>query len=247
MIRQGVKGKRQAGESKRMLPVVRKLDKQMTLEPYDKTSIGIDGTVEDYVELTIAFGYLIFFGVCAPIVGCFTAVALLIEICVDVTKLNKLVRRPHPNPALDIGVWETIFSAMTWLAVFVNAGLLSYTRSFNAKADFKDTRRPEVPVDDSEDGLFESRSPLIMFLIYVSILLTCKIGAHLWQRSSTAGTSGGDSEEGRLGFLDTAERRLRFVLDKVKRRVEADKTPQQLEFATAATYRYQDAGHERKL
>lgn len=101
------------------------LDKQFYLNSYD--SRESDGTLEDFMELAIMFGYITLFAVAFPLSSFLTYLAILIEIQVDRFKLIYLVRRPHPLGSKTIGVWQGIFSFNCTAAIFTNVGIICFT------------------------------------------------------------------------------------------------------------------------
>ena len=62
-----------------------------------------DGTIDDYMELGIQFGYLTLFALAFPLSSTLAFVGLWFEMITDKTKLLRLVRRPIPLAAKDIG------------------------------------------------------------------------------------------------------------------------------------------------
>jgi len=54
----------------------------------------VDGTMEDYLELSVLFGYITLFAVALPISTLLSYLAILLEAKVDKLKIMYLVRRP---------------------------------------------------------------------------------------------------------------------------------------------------------
>ena len=76
------------------------IDKQFQLPAY--ITKEVDGTLGDYLELAIVFGYITLFAVAFPLSGILTFAAVMIEIYVDRFKLLYMVRRPVPIGGKDI-------------------------------------------------------------------------------------------------------------------------------------------------
>ena len=86
-----------------------------------------DGTIDDYLELAIQFGYITLFSIAFPLSTTMLFVGLWFEMLVDKLKLLKLVRRPIPLATRDIGVWYEIFSNISGLAIISNTALFCFT------------------------------------------------------------------------------------------------------------------------
>lgn len=98
----------------------------MEKPPYGET-LEIDGTFEDYLEIMRLLGHFTLFSLVFPLAPTLGSLLLLVELRVDGFKLFELVRRPLPRNAEDIGNWFHVMSALTWTAMFTNAGLVVFT------------------------------------------------------------------------------------------------------------------------
>ena len=101
------------------------LDNQRCLPDYEAS--GSDGTLEDFLELAIIFGYITLFAVAFPLSSFLTYFAVLIETQVDRYKLLHLFRRPQPLGGKNIGVWWYIFTLNCTAAIFTNVGIICFT------------------------------------------------------------------------------------------------------------------------
>ena len=102
-----------------------KVETQLYLEYYVTTDK--DGTIDDYMELAIQFGYLTLFAIAFPLSTSLAFVGLWFEMQTDKLKLLHLVRRPIPLSSKDIGTWLGIFSTVSVLAIFSNTALFCFT------------------------------------------------------------------------------------------------------------------------
>lgn len=102
-----------------------RIESQLYLESY--LTREKDGTIEDYLELAVQFGYLTLFALAFPLSTLLAFIGLWLEMFTDKLKLLKLVQRPIPLAARDIGTWWHIFSAICILAIFSNTGLFCFT------------------------------------------------------------------------------------------------------------------------
>ena len=101
------------------------IDRQLQLPAY--ITKDVDGTLGDYLELSILYGYITLFAVGFPLSGVITFIAVLIEIHVDRFKLLYMVRRPLPSGARDISSWKAIFIFNSYASIFTNAAIICFT------------------------------------------------------------------------------------------------------------------------
>jgi len=67
------------------------------------------GTLDDYLELFLQFGYVFFFSAVFPMAAFWALLNNFTEIRTDAFKLCRTFRRPFAQPTADIGVWEVTF------------------------------------------------------------------------------------------------------------------------------------------
>lgn len=102
-----------------------KIESQLYLETY--LTPEKDGTIDDYLELAVQFGYLTLFALAFPLSTLLAFLGLWLEMYTDKLKILKLVRRPVPLAIKDIGTWFYIFSTICVFAIFSNTGLFCFT------------------------------------------------------------------------------------------------------------------------
>ncbi|OMJ91300.1 hypothetical protein SteCoe_6192 [Stentor coeruleus] len=102
-----------------------KIEAQLYLEYYVTTDK--DGTIDDYMELAVQFGYLSLFARAFPLSATLTFLGLWFEMFTDKLKILRLVRRPIPLASKDIGTWLNIFSVVCVFAIFSNTALFCFT------------------------------------------------------------------------------------------------------------------------
>merc|ERR1711988_412786 len=90
-------------------------------------SVDVDGTFGDFAELMIMFGYIVMFGIVFPFGFALTLLLLVIERRVDGFKIFTLMQRPFPLDAASIGPWRDILEGLSWVGMFTNAALLTWT------------------------------------------------------------------------------------------------------------------------
>jgi len=95
---------------------------QYEQDEYDE----IMGTMADYAEIAIQYGYASLFVVAFPLTPLIALFSNYIEIRSDSFKLFKVTQRPVPNGAEDIGTWQSVFSILSILSVISNLGLVCF-------------------------------------------------------------------------------------------------------------------------
>lgn len=122
-----------------------------------------EGTLDDYAELVIQFGYIVLFGVAFPLASAVAVLNNMVEIRTDGWKILRLSQRVNADDAADIGAWYQILEMLNVASTVTNVALLVFTA-------------------DSLSDLFgpaaESRN-LIAFLVTEHILLIIKYSAAL--------------------------------------------------------------------
>jgi len=151
------------------------LDREMDIEPHGKPQLCFDGSIEEYTEIAVTFGFLVLWGVTWPLAGLLTWLCLLFELYVDQFKILNLVRRPFPKKVIGFGFWEELFSNMLYVAVFMNALMLVMTAKITFVGAFicESALGTCPPVPDSADhpGALYFISEAISFLVYFFGLL----------------------------------------------------------------------------
>jgi hypothetical protein len=97
-------------------------EKEYCLLPYE-------GTMGDFNELSIQFGYMAMFLSALPFAPILATITNFIEIRAYGYKLLIYSRRIIDRGSEDIGAWFDIFRIISDIAVFTNAGLIFYTVS----------------------------------------------------------------------------------------------------------------------
>ncbi|CAF2667701.1 unnamed protein product [Rotaria sp. Silwood2] len=75
---------------------------------------------EDYLELVIQFGYIIFLSTLFPLAAFFSLLSNIVEIRADAFKLCMICQRPFSQRVKDIGHWQKIMEHMVIAAIIVN-------------------------------------------------------------------------------------------------------------------------------
>lgn len=87
----------------------------------------LDATFDDYLEITIQFGYVTLFAMSFPLLPIIAFLTNITENEVDKTKLLRLSKRPNPISVSTIGGWFYVFETISFLAIFFNVGILVFT------------------------------------------------------------------------------------------------------------------------
>ena len=101
------------------------LEEQYSLQGYDVLLV----TLQDYAALVIQFGFTVLFVAAYPLGPTIAFFSAYIQIRVDGWKLCYAYQRPEPKSVEDIGVWQDMIEALSYLAVVYNMGLLFFTNA----------------------------------------------------------------------------------------------------------------------
>lgn len=82
------------------------------------------GTLMDYAELAVQFGYITLFVVAFPLAPFLALANNYVEFRSDAFKLLTQMRRPVPRGCEDIGSWQGVFTAISCIAVVTNSALV---------------------------------------------------------------------------------------------------------------------------
>ena len=86
------------------------------------------GTLMDYAELAVQFGYVTLFVVAFPLAPFLALANNYVECRSDAFKLLTQMRRPVPRGAEDIGSWQGVFTVITCIGVVTNSALVRRRR-----------------------------------------------------------------------------------------------------------------------
>jgi len=85
------------------------------------------GTFNEYNTKVVQYGYVAMFGTAFPMATLAGFISNFLELRVDAFKLVYQTRRPVYWGAPNIGHWEEVMVVLSWIAVFVNVLLITYT------------------------------------------------------------------------------------------------------------------------
>jgi Calcium-activated chloride channel len=98
-----------------------------TSEPERQAKLETLIILNEYLEVVMNFGYIIFFCVAFPLGPLIYWVFNILEIKGDAYKFFNLFKRPFPRQAESIGVWSDIISFLSIVGVITNTGLMIFT------------------------------------------------------------------------------------------------------------------------
>ena len=99
------------------------VEKTFLMPEYDL----IQGTLDDYAETAIQYGYTTMFVAAFPLATLMSLVNNYVELRVDAWKLCHILRRPEPRGCEDIGTWAVILEIVSIAAIFINSALVAFT------------------------------------------------------------------------------------------------------------------------
>jgi len=88
-----------------------------------------EGTLADYDELIIQFGFVVLFVVVFPAAPILALLNNVIEFRLDAEKLMTFTRRPHPKGTYGMGTWFAILNLLSWTMVVSNTALVVFSSS----------------------------------------------------------------------------------------------------------------------
>jgi len=95
---------------------------QFEMEVYDE----IMGTLSDYAELAVQYGYTTLFVIAFPLTPFLAFVSAILESKVDGGKLLLSFQRPVAKSIEDIGTWQIVFLITTIFAVLSNLAMMAF-------------------------------------------------------------------------------------------------------------------------
>lgn len=107
----------QEGESKQEEEL---FEQELTLLEYD-------GTFSDYAAIVLQYGYITMFVSALPLVIPLAMVEILLQMRLDSYKLVRLMRRPDPELAEEVGMWTTLMASMSFFSVFSNTAIICFS------------------------------------------------------------------------------------------------------------------------
>lgn len=100
-------------------------DKELMNAEIEATKTPYLGTLDDYLELFMQFGYVFLFSAVYPTAAFWALVNNVVEIRSDAFKLCRIHQRPFARPTSGIGIWQFVFEAMSAIAVMTNCALVA--------------------------------------------------------------------------------------------------------------------------
>lgn len=94
-----------------------------------------DGTMGDYLEMVIQYGFVTLFCAGFPLTPLLAFLNNMAEMRVDAVKLCYMTHKPYPAATEDIGTWEGIMRAVSIVAVITNIGIILFTAKLFPSAD----------------------------------------------------------------------------------------------------------------
>ncbi|XP_011294522.2 anoctamin-2 [Musca domestica] len=91
----------------------------------------------EYLEMVMQYGFITLFGVAFPLAFPLALINNAIEIRTDAGKMLKFIRRPVAQRASDIGVWFSIMTVITRLAVATCAMIIAFSTNLIPKLVYK--------------------------------------------------------------------------------------------------------------
>ncbi|KAL5275992.1 hypothetical protein ACFFRR_001674 [Megaselia abdita] len=87
----------------------------------------------EYLEMVLQFGFITIFGLAFPLAPLFALMNNAFELRMDAMKLLKFYKRPNPQRTNNIGVWFSIMSVVTKIAVASTAFIIAFSSNLIPK------------------------------------------------------------------------------------------------------------------
>lgn len=97
------------------------------IEGYNAVPYPEQGLFDEYLEMVLQFAFITLFVAAFPLGPLFALLNNILEIRVDALKLVRSFRRPIATRVGDIGIWQTILSAVAFLSVITNGTSLGFS------------------------------------------------------------------------------------------------------------------------
>ncbi|XP_060568462.1 anoctamin-10-like isoform X2 [Ruditapes philippinarum] len=97
------------------------LQKQTSVE---STMDVYEGTLNDYLEMFLQFGYVFLFSSVFPLAAVWALLNNVTEIRSDAFKMCRVFQRPFAESASNIGAWQAAFEVISVMAVMTNCALI---------------------------------------------------------------------------------------------------------------------------
>nr|CAI5828392.1 unnamed protein product [Callosobruchus analis] len=87
--------------------------------------------VDEYMNLVIQYGFVVFFVAGFPLAPALALVGNLFDLRLDAYKLARCIRRPVPKRVIGVGAWFGILQAVTYAGVVTNVSILCPVNNHN--------------------------------------------------------------------------------------------------------------------
>jgi hypothetical protein len=95
------------------------LEVQAKMEPYNGETLN-----DDYVGAIFPLAFIALFGAVMPFIVLLCLFGIAVQLRAVAIKLTSVMNRPFPARASGIGVWKTVMTGLSYIAIFNNIGLL---------------------------------------------------------------------------------------------------------------------------
>ncbi|KAI8124173.1 Anoctamin-2 [Lucilia cuprina] len=98
----------------------------------------------EYLEMVLQYGFITLFGLAFPLAPLLALINNIIEVRLDAIKMLKFIRRPVAERAHDIGVWFSIMTVVTKIAVASCAMIIAFSTNLIPKLVYKTATHDET-------------------------------------------------------------------------------------------------------
>ncbi|XP_064556786.1 anoctamin-1 isoform X1 [Drosophila montana] len=118
----------------KLVPSTNQFTEDFNLLPTEKSSL-----YEEYLEMVVQYGFITLFSLAFPLAPLLALINNVIEVRLDAIKMLRFMRRPVGMRARNIGVWQSIMTVVTHIAVASSAMIIAFSSNFIPKLVYKAT------------------------------------------------------------------------------------------------------------
>ncbi|KAH8397905.1 hypothetical protein KR222_006049, partial [Zaprionus bogoriensis] len=118
----------------KLVPSTNQFTEDFNLLPAENNSL-----YAEYLEMVVQYGFITLFSLAFPLAPLLALINNVVEVRLDAIKMLRFVRRPVGMRARDIGVWHSIMTVVTHIAVASSAMIIAFSTNFIPKLVYRAT------------------------------------------------------------------------------------------------------------
>lgn len=130
---------------------------------FDESNLQEYDSFDDYLEMTIQFGYITLFASAYPLAACLGVLANLVEVRSDGFKLARICRKPRSFRKGSVGTWLHLMTGIVVLSALTNV----YIFGFTSQQLMQYAPSWFVIEEDGDQGLVAGSGRYVVMLVFV--------------------------------------------------------------------------------